>query len=38
MSTQEQAAATRRQIWDQLKQGRSPDQVKRELTVETGAG
>jgi peptide/nickel transport system ATP-binding protein len=32
------AAATRRQIWEQLKQGKSPDQVKRELTVETGAG
>jgi peptide/nickel transport system ATP-binding protein len=32
------AAATRRQIWDQLKQGKSPEQVKRELTVETGAG
>jgi peptide/nickel transport system ATP-binding protein len=32
------AASTRRQIWEQLKQGKSPDQVKRELTVETGAG
>jgi peptide/nickel transport system ATP-binding protein len=32
------AAPTRRQIWDQLKQGKSPDQVKRELTVETGTG
>jgi peptide/nickel transport system ATP-binding protein len=32
------AAATRRQIWDQLKAGKSPEQVKRELTVETGAG
>jgi peptide/nickel transport system ATP-binding protein len=32
------AGATRRQIWDQLKQGKSPDQVKRDLTVETGAG
>jgi peptide/nickel transport system ATP-binding protein len=30
------AASTRRQIWDQLKQGKSPDEVKRELTVETG--
>jgi hypothetical protein len=28
----------RRQIWEQLKQGKSPEQVKRELTVETGAG
>jgi peptide/nickel transport system ATP-binding protein len=32
------AAATRRQIWGQLKSGKSPEQVKRELTVETGAG
>jgi peptide/nickel transport system ATP-binding protein len=32
------AASTRRQIWEQLKAGKSPDQVKRELTVETGAG
>ena len=32
------AAGTRRQIWDGLKSGKSPDQVKRELTVETGAG
>src|SRR3954447_19005426 len=32
------AGSTRRQIWDQLKQGKSPEQVKRELTVETGAG
>jgi peptide/nickel transport system ATP-binding protein len=32
------AAATRRQIWDQLKQGKSPDEVKRGLSVETGAG
>jgi peptide/nickel transport system ATP-binding protein len=32
------AAATRRDIWAQLKQGKSPEQVKRDLTVETGAG
>jgi peptide/nickel transport system ATP-binding protein len=32
------AASTRRQIWEQLKQGKTPDQVKRDLTVETGAG
>src|SRR5262249_21963680 len=32
------AAATRREIWAQLKAGKSPEQVKRELTVETGAG
>jgi peptide/nickel transport system ATP-binding protein len=32
------AASTRRQIWEQLKSGKSPEQVKRELTVETGAG
>jgi peptide/nickel transport system ATP-binding protein len=32
------AAATRRQIWDQLKQGKSPEEVKRTLAVETGAG
>jgi peptide/nickel transport system ATP-binding protein len=32
------AAGTRRQIWDELKQGKSPDEVKRSLTVETGAG
>jgi peptide/nickel transport system ATP-binding protein len=32
------AAMTRRQIWEQLKAGKSPEQVKRELTVETGAG
>jgi peptide/nickel transport system ATP-binding protein len=32
------AAATRRQIWEQLRAGKSPEQVKRELTVETGAG
>jgi peptide/nickel transport system ATP-binding protein len=32
------AASTRRQIWEQLKQGKAPEQVKRELTVETGAG
>ncbi len=32
------AAATRRQIWEQLRKGKSPEQVKRELTVETGAG
>ena len=32
------AAATRRDIWTQLKQGKSPEQVKRDLTVETGAG
>src|SRR3954447_11332508 len=32
------AASTRRQIWEQLKQGKQPEQVKRELTVETGAG
>jgi peptide/nickel transport system ATP-binding protein len=32
------ATATRREIWDQLKQGKSPDQVKRTLTVETGTG
>ncbi len=32
------AAATRREIWDQLKQGKSPDDVKQGLSVETGAG
>jgi peptide/nickel transport system ATP-binding protein len=32
------AASTRRQIWDQLKSGKSPEEVKRQLTVETGAG
>jgi peptide/nickel transport system ATP-binding protein len=32
------AAATRRDIWNQLKQGKTPEQVKRDLTVETGAG
>jgi peptide/nickel transport system ATP-binding protein len=32
------AANTRRQIWGQLKAGKPPEQVKRELTVETGAG
>jgi peptide/nickel transport system ATP-binding protein len=32
------AAATRREIWGQLKAGATPDQVKRGLTVETGAG
>jgi peptide/nickel transport system ATP-binding protein len=32
------ASSTRRQIWEQLKQGKSPEQVKRDLTVETGAG
>jgi peptide/nickel transport system ATP-binding protein len=31
------AAGTRRQIWEQLKQGKSPEQVKRSLTVESGA-
>jgi peptide/nickel transport system ATP-binding protein len=32
------AAATRREIWGQLKSGKSPEQVKRGLSVETGAG
>jgi peptide/nickel transport system ATP-binding protein len=32
------AGSTRRQIWEQLQQGKSPDEVKRGLTVETGAG
>jgi peptide/nickel transport system ATP-binding protein len=32
------AASTRREIWAQLKEGKSPDDVKRALTVETGAG
>jgi peptide/nickel transport system ATP-binding protein len=32
------AAETRRDIWSRLKQGETPDQVKRSLTVETGAG
>jgi peptide/nickel transport system ATP-binding protein len=32
------AAQTRREIWAQLKQGKSPDEVKRGLTVETRAG
>src|SRR4051794_2262272 len=32
------AAATRREIWTQLKDGKTPEQVKRALTVETGAG
>jgi peptide/nickel transport system ATP-binding protein len=32
------AASTRRQIWAQLNEGKSPEEVKRGLTVETGAG
>jgi peptide/nickel transport system ATP-binding protein len=32
------AAATRRDIWASLKEGKTPDQVKRALTVETGTG
>jgi peptide/nickel transport system ATP-binding protein len=32
------AATTRRQIWGQLKEGKSPEDVKRSMTVETGAG
>jgi peptide/nickel transport system ATP-binding protein len=32
------AGATRREIWAQLKEGKTPDQIKRSLTVETGAG
>jgi peptide/nickel transport system ATP-binding protein len=32
------AAETRREIWARLKEGKSPEQVKRSLTVETGAG
>ena len=32
------AANTRRAIWSQLREGKAPDEVKRELTVETGAG
>ncbi|MEA2423829.1 MAG: peptide/nickel transport system ATP-binding protein [Thermoleophilaceae bacterium] len=32
------AATTRRQIWAQLKEGKSPEDVKRSMTVETGAG
>jgi peptide/nickel transport system ATP-binding protein len=32
------AAATRREIWAQLKSGSSPEQIKRSMTVETGAG
>jgi peptide/nickel transport system ATP-binding protein len=32
------AAQTRREIWAQLKQGKTPEEVKRGLTVETGAG
>jgi peptide/nickel transport system ATP-binding protein len=32
------ASATRREIWQQLKQGSSPEEVKRALTVETGTG
>ena len=32
------ARDTRREIWQQLKQGKSPEDVKRAMTVETGAG
>jgi peptide/nickel transport system ATP-binding protein len=32
------AAQTRREIWGKLKSGKTPEQVKREMTVETGAG
>jgi peptide/nickel transport system ATP-binding protein len=32
------AAETRRRIWEQLAAGRLPEQVKRELTVESGTG
>jgi peptide/nickel transport system ATP-binding protein len=32
------SAQTRTQIWDQLKQGKTPNEVKRSLSVETGAG
>jgi peptide/nickel transport system ATP-binding protein len=32
------AAETRREIWARLKEGKSPEEVKRSLTVETGAG
>jgi peptide/nickel transport system ATP-binding protein len=32
------AAETRRRIWAQLAEGRLPEQIKRELTVESGAG
>jgi peptide/nickel transport system ATP-binding protein len=32
------AAVTRRDIWAQLKQGKTPDEVKRGLSVETGSG
>jgi peptide/nickel transport system ATP-binding protein len=32
------AAETRRRIWEQLAAGRLPDQIKRDLTVESGAG
>jgi peptide/nickel transport system ATP-binding protein len=32
------AAETRKRIWEQLKQGSTPDEIRRSLTVETGAG
>jgi hypothetical protein len=32
------APATRKEIWQQLKQGASPEQVKRSMSVETGVG
>jgi peptide/nickel transport system ATP-binding protein len=32
------AAETRKGIWEQLKQGSTPDEIRRSLTVETGAG
>jgi len=32
------ARDTRREIWEQLKQGKTPDQVRRALTVQQGAG
>ena len=32
------AAQTRREIWSQLKAGKAPEEVKRGLKVETGAG
>ena len=32
------AAETRKRIWAELAEGRSPDEIKRGLTVQTGAG
>jgi peptide/nickel transport system ATP-binding protein len=32
------AAETRKRIWEQLKEGSTPDEIRRSLTVQTGAG